>query len=183
MQDAPRVFLSPSTQPFNTYPNGGDEQYWMNRITDAMIPYLEASGIEYSRNDQNTSSGAAVRRSNMGYYGLHLALHSNASPPELSGRLKGPDVYYYEYSRQGKRAADIIAENLKDIYPQPELVDAMATTELAELLKTNAPAVLLELAYHDNPQDEIWITRNVNEIARNLVRSVAEFFGVPFVDV
>lgn len=59
--EAPRIFLSPSTQPYNKYPNGGDEQYWMNRITDAMIPYLTASGIEYSRNTPDTSVGTSIR--------------------------------------------------------------------------------------------------------------------------
>ena len=115
--EAPRIFLSPSTQPYNKYPNGGDEQYWMNRITDAMIPYLTASGIEYSRNTPDTSVGTSIRDSNSGYYGLHLALHSNAAPPELEGKIKGPDVYYYQYSEKGKRAAGIIADNLKKFIP------------------------------------------------------------------
>ena len=180
--EAPRIFLSPSTQPYNKYPNGGDEQYWMNRITDAMIPYLTASGIEYSRNTPDTSVGTSIRDSNSGYYGLHLALHSNAAPPELEGKITGPDVYYYQYSEKGKRAAGIIADNLKKIYPEPGLVDTVPNTTLAELTKTNAPAVLVELAYHDNPQDEVWITNNIEGIARNLAQSVCEYFGVPFRD-
>ena len=34
-----------STQESNMYVNGGSEEEWMNRLADAMIPYLEASGI------------------------------------------------------------------------------------------------------------------------------------------
>lgn len=181
--NTPRIYLSPSVQPYNLYPNGGDEQFWMNKIADAMIPYLDANGIRYTRNTPNTSVGAAIRESNEGYYDLHLALHSNAAPPELVGKLKGPDVYYYEYSQKGKRAADIIAENLKQIYPEPALVNTVATTRLAEVTKTNAPAVLVELAYHDNPQDEVWITTNIQPIAKNLVQSLCLYFGIPFRDV
>ena len=32
------------------YVNGGSEEEWMNRLADAMIPYLDASGIRYVRN-------------------------------------------------------------------------------------------------------------------------------------
>lgn len=179
---APKLFLSPSTQPFNKYPNGGDEQYWMNKVADAMMPYLESSGVQVTRNTPGTSVGESIRQSNAGYYDLHLALHSNAAPPELEGKLKGPDVYYYQYSTQGKRAADIFVEGLKEIYPQPELVNTVPTTKLVELTKTNAPAILVELAYHDNPQDEVWITENIQKIARNLSQSVCTYFGIPFKD-
>lgn len=178
----PNLYLSPSIQPYNKYLNEGDEQYWMNQVADAMVPYLNASGIDFVRNTPNTNVGTAIRESNNGYYDLHLALHSNAAPPNLSGKIKGPDVYYYEYSQNGKRAADIIAENLRKIYPEPGLVKTVPTTSLAEVSKTNAPAVLVELAYHDNPQDEAWITGNIQEIGKNLAQSVTEFLGVPFVN-
>ena len=46
----PIIYLSPSTQENNLYVNGGTEEEWMNRLADAMEPYLTASGIRYSRN-------------------------------------------------------------------------------------------------------------------------------------
>ena len=45
------------------------------------------------------------------------------------------------------------------------------------------PAILFELAYHDNLLDASWLSRNINEVARNLAISVADYFGVEFVDV
>ena len=39
------IFLSPSVQEYNKYLTGGDEEQYMNLIADAMMPYLEASGI------------------------------------------------------------------------------------------------------------------------------------------
>ena len=53
--------------------------------------------------------------------------------------------------------AEILAENFKKIYPDPSKVRAVPTTRLVELTKTNAPAVLMEIAYHDNPEDAAWI--------------------------
>lgn len=149
----PIIYLSPSLQPFNKYVNGGDEQYYMNLVADAMEPYLRANGIQYVRSSRDMTLGQAIRQSNEGYYDLHLALHSNAAPESLSGQLQGTDVYYYPASVRGKHAATIIAENFKNIYPQPNLVKAVPTTRLAEITKTNAPSVLMEIAYHDNPED------------------------------
>ncbi len=179
----PMLFLSPSTQEYNVYyDKSGSEEYYMNLIADRMEPYLVASGITYTRNDPGGSVGASVRKSNQGEYGLHLALHSNAAGSANAGKQYGSDTYYYADSVQGKRAADIIVANLKDIYPYPDRVRALPTTALYELRYTKAPAVLVEIAYHDNSSDAEWIKSNIDAIARNLVISVCEYFGVPFVD-
>lgn len=179
----PDLFLSPSTQEYNLYyDESGSEEYYMNLIADAMEPYLIASGISFTRNDPNGTVGNSVRMSNAGDYRLHLAIHSNASGSANYGRQQGSDVYYYASSTRGKRAAEIFAANLRDIYPDPSRVRTVATTSLYELRNTRAPAVLLELAYHDNPTDAEWIKSNIQRIARNLSLSVAEFLGVPLID-
>lgn len=176
----PTVFISPSVQDFNPYIIGGNEEYYMNLIADAMVPYLRATGIGFTRNNPNNTQSQVIAQSNEGNYDLHLALHSNASPENISGTLQGPDVYYYTYSSPGQAAANIIAENLKEIYPNPSLVAVIPNTTLAELRGTRAVAVLAEIAYHDNWQDATWIKDNIDPIARNLVMSLAEYFGMPF---
>lgn len=178
----PRIYLSPSLQEFNPYVNGGNEEYYMNLIADAMQPYLTASGIQFDRNDPEQSLGQVIRDSNAGNYDLHFAIHSNASPAPLEGRIKGVEVYYYQTSQNGKRLADIIAQNYKAIYPNPDLVKTVPTTTLAELRRTKAPAILIETAYHDNVEDAQWIRDNIGNIARNLVLSITEYFGIPFIE-
>ena len=179
----PSVFLSPSTQEGNPYINGGTEEYYMNLVADAIEPYLRASGISFGRNSPTQTLSQAIARSNAGNYDLHLAIHSNAAGSANSGRVRGTDVYYYPTSVKGKRAADIMAENFKDIYPLPEKVKTVASSSLAELKRTKAPAVLIETAYHDNLADAEWIQENIGEIGRNLAMSTAQFLGVPFVDI
>jgi N-acetylmuramoyl-L-alanine amidase len=179
----PELFLSPSTQEFNIYYDGsGSEEYYMNQIANAMEPYLVASGITFTRNDPEGTVGSSVRQSNTGNYGLHLAIHSNASGTANPGRQTGTDVYYYATSVRGKAAAELFANNLKDIYPDPTKVRALPTTSLYELRYTRAPSILVEVAYHDNAADAEWIKNNIQAIARNLSLSVAEYFGVPLVD-
>ena len=77
----------------------------------------------------------------------------------------------------------MIAENYKEIYPLPDRVRTVASSQLAELKRTKAPAVLIETAYHDNLADAEWIQENIGEIGRNLSQSVARYLGVPFVDL
>ena len=176
------VFLSPSTQEYNIYVTGKSEEYYANLIADAMVPYLRASGISFGRNDPSGTVSTSIALSNAGNYNLHLAIHSNAAPENLSGLIKGPDVYYYRDSSRGKAAAEIFANNLKLIYPDPSLVSTVPTTTLVELRRTKAPAVLVEVAYHDNVEDANWIIENIEEIAENLALSVADFLGVPFIE-
>ncbi len=76
----PIIYLSPSTQEKNMYVTGtGSEEYWMNRLADAMIPYLNSCGIRYTRNTPDMTAGSSIRQANQGWYDFYLALHSNAA--------------------------------------------------------------------------------------------------------
>ena len=176
----PIIYLSPSTQEFNPYYGGGNEEYYMNLIADAMEPYLAASGIQFTRNTPDMTAASSIAASNAGNYGLHLALHSNAVGSGQQSTVRGIDAYYYPASVNGKRFADIAANNLQLIYPLPGMVKTVPTTRLGEVARVRAPGVLIELGYHDNPLDADWIRNNINNIAENLVLSLTEYFGIPF---
>ena len=47
-------------------------------------------------------------------------------------------------------------------------------------MRTRAPSVLAEVAYHDNPEDANWIRNNIDNMARNLVLSLTDYFDIPF---
>ncbi len=177
----PKIFLSPSTQEWNQYTGGGNEEQYMNLVADRMEPYLRASGIAYVRNDPNRNVGGAIADSNAAYYDVHLALHTNASPPSLAGRLRGIDIYFYPGSADSERLATIIANNFKMIYPLPDKSNIRPTQTLGEVTRTRAVSVLCEIGYHDNPEDAAWIRQNVTAIAANLVESLCDYFGIPFV--
>jgi len=178
----PFLYLSPSTQEFNPYVTTGNEEYWMNQIADRMEPYLRASGVDFVRNDPEKNAAAAIRQSNAGDYELHLALHSNAAPAGREGTYRGIDAYYYPSSANSLRMAEIVVDNLKPIYPLPDRVRALPTMVIGEVRRTKAPAVLVELGYHDNREDALWVEQNLEEIARALSLAVTEYFGVPFVE-
>ena len=178
----PKVFLSPSLQEFNPYVGGGNEEYYMNLVADAMEPYLRASGIDFERNDPSQTLSQAIAQSNASGSDLHFAIHSNAAGQANQGEVRGVEFYYYPSSNNGERFAEILEENYKDIYPLKDKIKTLGTTNLAETRRTQAPSVLAEVAYHDNVQDAQFIRDNIDNIARSFAKSIAEYFNVPFVE-
>ncbi|WP_303805651.1 SH3 domain-containing protein [Ruminococcus flavefaciens] len=178
----PKVFLSPSTQEWNQYATEGNEELYMNLLADRMEPYLRSCGISFVRNDPVRNVTGAIADSNAGSYDVHLALHSNAAPENLAGRLRGIDIYFAPKSSYSETLANIIANNLKSIYPHPDKVRAVPTYSLGEVLRTKAVAVLCELGYHDNYADEAWLKNNLEAIAKNITNSLCDYFGIPFVN-
>lgn len=176
----PIIYLSPSTQENNPYVNGGTEEEWMNKLADALVPYLTASGIRYTRNTPEMTAASSIRASNAGQYDLHLALHSNAASGAASGKVRGIIVFYYPGSSQGQVAARLVADGLKQIYPLPNNVRAEPTTAIGEVRRVRAPSVFIELGYHDNPDDAAWIKSNLDAVARSIALSLTEYFGLPF---
>jgi len=179
----PSVYLSPSLQSFNPYIIGGNEQQYMNYVADALEPYLRANNIAYNRSQPNMTLAEVIAESNLGNYDLHLALHSNAAAGANAGKLRGYQAYYYATSADSRKVAEIIVENAKKIYPLPNLVFAVPVTNLAELRRTKATSVLIEIAYHDNLADANWIVGNIQAIAKNLAQSLTQYFNLPFKDV
>ena len=178
----PSIYLSPSTQEYNPYITGaGSEEYFMNLIADAMEPYLTANTIRFTRNTPEMTAASSIRQGNAGNYDFYLALHSNGSTDgSREGTVRGVIAFYYPGSANGQRAADIFVRNLKDVYPLPDKVYASATTALGEVRQPYMPSVLLELGYHDNTADALWVENNLEAIAANLVLSLTEYFGLPF---
>jgi len=180
----PRIYLSPSTQESNPYITGsGSEEYNMNLLADALEPYLLSNGIQWVRNTPQMTAASSIRQANtLGGFDFYLALHSNASGPGSEGRNRGVIVFYYPTSVPGRRAAEIFAASLREVYPLPDRVRTQETTALGEVRQPRYPANLIEIGYHDNYADALWIESNRDDIARALARGLTEFFGLPFIE-
>lgn len=169
----PTIYLSPSTQEWNQYVTGsGSEEYNMNLLADALVPYLLSNAIQYKRNRPEMTAGSSIREANAGTYDLYLALHSNGAPEGHYGEERGIIVFYYPTSSKGRRAAELIAEELRKIYPLPGKVTTRETTSLGEVSQSKAPAVLAEIGYHDNYADATWVEGHMDDIAQQLARAL-----------
>ena len=153
----------------------------MNRLADALVPYLRSNGIQYRRNRPEMTAGSSIRDANTGDYDLYLALHSNAAPEGRYGQARGIIAFYYPGSVNGQQAAELIAENLRDIYPLPDKVITRSTTSLVEVRQPRFPSVLAEIGYHDNYADAVWVEGHLDAIAQQIARALTEYFGLPFI--
>lgn len=159
----------------------GSEEYNMNLLADALEPYLLSNGIQYTRNRPEMTAGSSIREANSGDYDFYLALHSNGAPEGRYGEERGIIAFYYPGSEEGQRAAELIAEELRKIYPLPGKVTTRSTTTLGEVRQPYAPAVLVEIGYHDNYEDATWVEGHMDAIAQQLARALTRFFGLPFI--
>jgi N-acetylmuramoyl-L-alanine amidase len=166
----PSIYLSPSTQEYNTYVTGsGSEEYHMNLLADALIPYLLSNGIRYARNTPDMTAASSIRQANEARTTtFYLALHSNASGEGHYGENRGIIAFYYPGSAEGRRAAELFAQQLREVYPLPNRVRIQSTTALGEVRQPHFPAVLLEIGYHDNYADAAWLESHMDAAAQSI---------------
>ena len=172
----PKIYLDPSTDETNVYASGGNEEYYMNLIADAMVPYLEIAGIEYTRNNPNDSRNQIIEQSNAGDYNLHLSLRSTPA----KDIQQGPIIYYSALKPAAQSAAYDFARNLWSIYPDPALVNMVPNSTIPEIALTKAPTVFIDLVNSASLEDTAWLKNNVYKIARTLVFGLTDYFSIPF---
>ena len=177
------VYLSPSLQEWNVgYGNYGTEEERMNQIADIVDYELKRFGLNVVRNSPSQSLQEVVAESNAVNPKIHVAIHSNAS---ASGTARGPEVYTHSFGGDGERLARDIYSNLEEISPADgfgvkEGYTAFNGKGYYELRRTRAPAVLIEVAFHDNPQDAQFIMDNIYEIGVAIAKGILEYFGIPY---
>jgi len=171
-----KIYLDPSVEETNEYASGGNDEYYMNLIADAMIPYLSVAGIEYTRNNPGDTQADIINQSNADNYDLHLSLRST---PAIDFQL-GPNIYYSALEPEAQIAAYNFARNFWSIYPDPALVDMIPNLAIPEIVETNAPTVFIDLVNSASFEDTEWLKENVYSIARTLVFGLTDYFNIPF---
>ena len=171
------IYLSPSAQEYNIgYGDFGSEEYRMNRIADLVEKMLKNQGYTVYRNNPNERLSQIVRESNEINPDIHVALHSNASGEGFSAQ--GPEIFANRPNTPGDRLANQIYNEIMQVYPDPTKGrGVLYTSSLYEIIRTNAPAVLLEVAFHDNPEDAQWIIDNESQIAQAIVSGINSYFS------
>jgi len=171
----PNVYLDPSVDETSEYIGGGNEEYYMNLIVDAMVPFLNTAGIKFTRNNPGDTLNDIIDQSNAGNYDLHFSLRSTPAPAVQ----QGPIVYYNPFSPNGQNAAYDTARNLWSIYPIPNLVNMVPNSTLSQIALTKAPSVLVDLVNQANPEDTQWLKDNIYRIGRMLALSLTNYFNIP----
>lgn len=173
-------YLSPSNQGSNMgVGNYGSEKQQMNLLTDEIIPHLDRAGISFHRADPDMSLTDRVKESNSMGAVFHLALHSNAGG---KGKARGAVGYYY--SDTGKAFGEKLVNALAAL-GQASNRSAKVKQEKTfyELKRTNAPACLFEVDFHDSEAGAEFIMNRRSDIAEAIARVIIETEGKSFVPV
>ena len=151
----------------------------MNQITDVVAYELDRNGLTLVRNKPSQTLQEVVAQSNAISPKVHVAIHSNAS---ASHNARGPEVYVHKFGTDSERLAKDIYDQLQAISPAQGLgvkegYTAFGGKGYYELRRTKSPAVLIEVAYHDNPQDSRFIIDNIYEIGVAIAKGILKYFG------
>jgi N-acetylmuramoyl-L-alanine amidase len=171
------VYLSPSTQEHNIGAGDyGTEESRMNLVADEVAKLFNLNGISYCRNNPAMTLNQVIVDSNRVNPDVHLAVHSNAGG---SGQARGTEVYCCKGSTRGKRLATCLYNYVSALTPVADR-GVKEADNLGEVVRTTAPAAIVEVDFHDNPAGAHWIEANIRNIAIAIVKGVCEYLGKPF---
>ena len=176
-----KIYLSPSTQENNIGAGTfGTEEEYCNIVADKVQELLESYNIDIVRNQPIMSVESIVSHSNVEKVNLHVAIHTNAN----LGQSRGCEVFCYRFESEGNQLALSIYERLSKLTPTLDrgVKEGMnfygAGKHMYELAYTDAPAVLIEIDFHDNIESAKWLIRNTDKIAKGIVDGILEHIGI-----
>ena len=176
-------YLSPSNQYLN-YGNSDagytTEMEIMNKIADVVQQNLTEKGVIVYRNVPSAGINAWNAESNYVKADFHLAIHSNASGTRLA---RGIEIYVDKETSKALSIASVIYENLWQIYdgndnPLYDRGIKYARGSLGEVNEDFLPCgSLIEVAYHDQYDDALWIMQNIENIGNNIANSIYSYYN------
>lgn len=176
------IYLSPSSQPGNlghkktTYTN---ERAIMNRLTDLLEPMLHEKGfITYRNNPVKEDIMKFIHESRRYKVDLHMPIHSNGS---RNHNVSGIKVYIDNENIPSYSLAHMVQQGLVSIYYNklnPNSFVTYSRGSLGEARPVNIPfGIFLEIGYHDDYYDAMWLMSSLEDIAKSLTKSLADYFG------
>lgn len=143
-------------------PGGSTADYYLNLIVDETTACLNANGISFSSEDDAPENATEI--------GLKTEdLKSTQTP--------GMKIIFPSGDPESSRLAKIIFENMKKIYFNSSNIKMIPSNTP----RGKGPSVTIAF---ENPQTEenlTWIRQNTEETAAQIIMSLTEFFGVPYV--
>lgn len=176
----PCVYLSPAVHkhpPTCSAVKGCNENIHCNAYLDALVPYLDACGIQWKRNGGDLTGSAGIKRavkeSNAFGADLHYVVHTNGA----NGTAQGSRPMVWPTGR-GREWTETILRWRQKIYPYP--VQVKERQDLYEINQTKAVCIYEELVFHDNGEDARWLHNNLSLLAEYTARAFCEIFEIPF---
>ena len=165
-----KIYINPSVQYSNMYAsNLGNEGQHMNSISKLLVGMLNeyTNLIVYSNNSlPGKSLSESVKESNSLNVDYHLSLHSNA------GGGKGSEGFYTKSSYGFTKS---ILDSLQEVLPYSTRGPKYGQDSLYELKRTTASASLIEILFHDDTAQAMFIINNQKEIAEAIFNGIVSY--------
>lgn len=186
IEKVPLVYLSPSRQTKNLgvkRAGYSSEKIEMNKLAVILEKKLIEHGIRVYRAEQAIDLSERVKESLQMDSDIYLALHSNAStsgyPKE--GKARGIQSYIASPESPILEFANIVQEEIMSIYEGPTNRSGVKygtqTKMMFEIDENNVKnGILLEIGFHDNYEDALWIVNNLEQIADAISSAVVKYF-------
>ena len=171
-----KIYVSPSSQTTNKYAKGNTtEAIQCRKIAVALVAALERCGFDAMTN-LTGDMYARTAESNKWGANLHMPIHTNAH----NGKVMGTRLFSYDTKGEGYKACKAIMATLASITPGTS--DSItAQKSLYEVKKANAPTAYIEVGFHDNVTEALWIIDNTEAIAEAICKGVCKYYSVPYV--
>lgn len=171
-----KIYISPSSQPANTYAVGNtNEQAECRKIGAALNASLircgfdsmvGLSGTMYTRVPESNAFGADA----------HSPIHTNA----FNGKVAGTRIMISKRGGEAEELAKAILEELGPITPGDS--DSISVNNgLYEIYATKAICVYIEVGFHDEPEEARWLIDHGDEAAEAICRGYCKHYGVKYI--
>ena len=177
-----KIYFSPSRQINNKGVDPKiykDEMFMMNKLTDKIIKNLEKYDVVCYRNDPELIIKDWVLDGKEKDIDLHFALHSNGTS---NHDKKGVETWIDYPNSKTHSLAKKIQDAVYGIYYDNNNPITNRGVKFARggLMECNDNildfGILLEVAYHDNLEDSMWIANNIDKIASTIADTLINYF-------
>lgn len=170
------VYLSPSNQTDNMYAG-------MSGVSECDICYKIAkeiqlrggrigSDIRFVLPDKFSGMDARIAEANRGNVDLYIAIHTNA----FNGRTAGTRAFYPPNAPLSEDIARLCCDTLSTHTGSGNSQEQ----RFYELIKTDMPATLVEVDFHDNPERAQWLANNTRLIAECFLKAICKYFNIQY---
>lgn len=114
---------------------------------------------------------------------IMVSVHANAMGGVWNPKAKGIEIFYREGSKDGKKLALNIQEFL--VKGTPLINRGLKTANLHITRESKMPAVLIEGAFMDNPDEALLLKSDEyrSECAEEIARGICQYFGRTYIEV
>lgn len=171
-----KIYLSPSNQTENTYAAGNTNEAAQCRAIAAAAEnaFLRCGFSVRRAND--ISMYDAVEESNAFGTDYHICIHTNA----FNGSVAGTRLFCFDGSGEGYKACRAVMDSLSPITPGTS-DNITPNPGLYEVRAAAGYTVYIEVGFHDNPEEALWIIENTAQIAEAICKGMCSHCGIPYI--